>query len=104
MKTVTIDLSETLYFPSQFGQRAIDDSFSIGLNTADISTPTAFNLEFSHNKTDWYQGVNPADDTDLEFTLTDKFFRAFRVDPGVYWRLVFDSGSTGTITGTINDD
>jgi hypothetical protein len=104
MKTVTIDLEETLYFPSQFGMRANDNSFSIGLKTDDISADTDFNLEFSHNKTDWFQGVNPADDTDLEFTLSDKFFRAFEVDPGLFWRIVFDSGNTGTITGTINDD
>lgn len=104
MKSVTINLSNTLHFPEEAGIRANDDSFSVALKTTDISAPTTFSLEFSHDRKEWYQAVNPLDYTDFEFTLSDKFFRSFEVDNGIYWRLTFASGSTGTINGTINDE
>lgn len=94
----TNDLGVTLFIPHTAGLRLLHGTAAIQLRSTDLSANTTFFLEFSVDQLYWDGAEeNGTVVSDILVANVPKVF-IFEAMIGLYWRLRFQAGSTGTIT------
>jgi len=96
-----IDLASSLHIPGSAGQRLSYGQAIIQMLSANISVTTTFYLEFSLDQTNWDIAVEGG--VDVSDTLVQSQAKVFPFESpnGLYWRIRFASGSTGTVNYVI---
>lgn len=94
MKAGTINLAAVRTFG---GVVPLSGLVTIQMLSADLSGNTTFSVQTSLDKTNW--DVIQVNDTDYQGTLVDDaaFVQTFNLGPSIYFRVVLDGATTGSV-------
>lgn len=75
---------------------------TVQMLSTNLSASTTFRLQLSLDKTNWDTAQEGG--TDITDTLVDDavMIKSFEADPGIYWRILFDGATTGTVAYIYN--
>lgn len=95
--TGSINLASTLLIPATAGRKLAYGICTVQMRSTNISATTTFYLEFSLDGTNW--DIAEEGGVDISSTLVQSVTKllSFESTPGVYWRIRFSSGATGTV-------
>lgn len=93
----SVDLAASLHLPTSAGQRLVYGLGSVQMLSADISATTTFYLELSVDQTNWDIAVESGTDVSDTLVKAETKIVNFESTVGIYWRIRFESGNTGTV-------
>jgi len=77
-------------------------TFSIQLLSSNLSADTTCRLQFSLDKTNWCNAQESGADVTFILANNTVLIKSFESDPELFWRILFDGVTTGTVNYIIN--